>query len=334
MVRVDADRVGSAGGSAEGPSSLVTPMTWPSRPRPARRSRRRRTRRNWTCASSASTGGPVRSAGVRRCGCSRTCSPRWGPRARRPVRLHPDLTPTPDKDAPPSEWRWHTAGLSTQRRATAPGGERAAVARVPRRRRGRRPVAEAGRANRWRSPASKVGPVGLLAAGPTAGASLRRGGCLPHPSWPARNLGPVAATATTATSTVSSPAATPPAVSVYAATGEPRWVIQTGATLAGVASSVVLVTRGQDVVALDADDGTFRWSTPFAHPHGVETRAVSRSHVPLQFVGDVQPHRAWTPTPPPACSMNGMTERGTATLPTGETLRFAETAEDQGRRSM
>jgi hypothetical protein len=116
------------------------------------------------------------------------------------------------------------------------------------------------------------------------------------------------------------------------ATGEQLWAVAPEATLAGLASSVVLVTRGREVIALDADDGAFRWRAPFAHPHGVEVRAASgRLFLSTSSgMGDPPASEADAASAP----MSGTTDVATATLATGETLRFAETAEGPGRRSM
>jgi outer membrane protein assembly factor BamB len=250
----------------------------------------------------------------------------WGPRTSGDLFAFTQVDPHA-AETPPTEWRWRAAALDT-----ATGDERWRRADGP-----LSLLSVTGEVGVGLSPRGSGLEMALIGFETSSG-KRRWAVDLPQerplvlagassPVVAVRDLGPAEPPTTAPAQGSTGPAATP-AVTVYdRATGEQRWAVEAGAgtTLAAVASSTVFVTHGQDVVALDAGSGAVRWSAPFAHPHGVEVAAASDRVFLSSSSGmlDQQPADADAAPAP----MSGMAERGTATLSTGETLRFAETAE-------
>lgn len=254
----------------------------------------------------------------------------WGPRVGDGLFVFTQVDPQPE-DSDPSERRWETvaldAGSGTQRwrRERGPlllvsAADGTGVGLRP----GASPdryllegfATDSGR-SRWTVELAAGWPVVHAAAGspvvsvalaPTGGDGTEERG--------------------SSTTVTGAPSGTTASVSVYdRSTGRLRFSVAGEAEPAGLVDQLVLVARADEVLALDATDGSRRWSLPFAHPFGTEVEQAA-GRVFLSSAAGLGDPPSGSGSGPIVNLSTGI-ELGSFTLD-GATVRFVETPAQGG----
>lgn len=265
----------------------------------------------------------------------------WGPRMGDGLFVFTHVDPHAE-DAPQADWRWETVALDTatgEQRWRRERGPLLLVSATGETGVGLRPGASPDRfalegfatasgGSRWTVELTAGWPVVQAAAGsPVVAVALA----------PLEGVDPGAggdAGSGSATTVTGAASGAPASVSVYdRESGRLRFSVTGEAEPAGLVDQLVLVAGSDELFALDATDGTLRWSLPFAHPFGTEVQHAAGRVFLSSSSGLGDPPTAASGAGAggggPVVNLSTGTELGSFTV-AGETVRFVETPAQAG----